>query len=79
MDAIRTQKELVLEHLQKQKKITPLEALSLYGCYRLGAIIFKLKREGYRIITELEFCKKENGSRTRYAVYKLEDNNGIVK
>jgi hypothetical protein len=78
MDAIRTQKELVLEHLQAHKQITPLEALSLYGCYRLGAIIFKLKREGHKILTELEICKKDNGSRTRYAVYKLEENNGIT-
>lgn len=78
MEKIKTQKELILEHLQKQKKINPLEALRLYGCYRLGAIIFKLKREGHSIITELEMGKKENGRRTRYAVYRLEESNGIT-
>lgn len=78
MEKIKTQKELILKHLQDKKKITPLEALSLYGCYRLGAIIFKLKREGHKIITELEICKKEDGRRTRYAVYRLEESNVIV-
>jgi hypothetical protein len=63
---------LVLKHLESGRKINPLEALSLYGCYRLGAIIFMLKAEGYNISSEVIHYKKENGRRGKYAVYRLE-------
>lgn len=67
-----SQISLVLNHLQSGKSITPLEALSQYGCYRLGAVIFDLKAEGHKITTEVIHYKKENGKRGRYAVYRLE-------
>ena len=67
-----SQISLVLNHLQSGKEITPLEALNLYGCYRLGAVIFLLKTEGYKIKTEVVNYEKENGKRGRYAVYRLE-------
>ena len=67
-----SQMSLVLRHLQSGREITPLEALSLYGCYRLGAIIFDLKAEGYNISSEIINYKKENGRRGLYAVYRLE-------
>ena len=34
------------------KSITQLEALSLYGCLRLSAVIFDLREEGLPIVTE---------------------------
>lgn len=64
---------LVLKHLESGRKINPLEALSLYGCYRLGAIIFKLKEEGYNISSKIECYTKPNGRRGKYAVYTLEE------
>jgi hypothetical protein len=67
-----SQISLVLNHLQTGKEINPLEALRQYGCYRLGAVIFILKAEGYKIKTEVVNYKKENGKRGRYAVYRLE-------
>ena len=48
----QTQKEAILRHLQSGKTITPLEALNLYGCYRLGARIWELRDEGYKIQSE---------------------------
>jgi hypothetical protein len=63
---------LVLKHLLEKKEITPLVALHLYGCYRLGAIIFDLRAEGHNISTEVIEYKKENGRRGKYAVYRLE-------
>lgn len=67
-----SQISLVLNHLQSGKEITPLEALNRYGCFRLGAVIFKLKDEGYNITTELRKFEKANGNTGRFAVYRLE-------
>ena len=69
-----SQAGLILNHLESGKEINPLEALSKYGCYRLGAIIFNLKREGYKIHTRIERFKKPNGRKGHYAVYKMEEN-----
>ena len=48
-----TQKEQILEHLKSGKAITPKDALSLYGSFRLAAVIHTLKGEGYNIITDM--------------------------
>ena len=43
----------VLKHLKKHKSIMPLQALNLYGIYRLSARIFNLKEDGYNIDTKM--------------------------
>lgn len=48
----------ILNHLKKGYKITPLEALKLFGCFRLGARIWELKKEGYKVASHLV---KKNG------------------
>lgn len=68
-----SQVTLVLNHLKEGKEINPMEALSEYGCYRLGAVIFILRGEGYKIDTRIEKYKKANGKKGHYAVYKMED------
>lgn len=67
-----SQISLILNHLQTGAEINPLDALSKYGVYRLGAIIFDLKQEGYKISSRLVHFKKPNGRRGHYAVYRLE-------
>ena len=62
----QTQKEAILRHLQSGKTITPLEALNLYGCYRLGARIWDLRDEGYVIRSE----SVRQGKKT-FSSYKL--------
>lgn len=49
----QTQIELILAHLKSGRSITPLDALKLYGCFRLGARCHELKKMGYDIKTEL--------------------------
>ena len=39
-----TQKQAVLNHLLSGKELSSIEAISLYGATRLGAIIFNLKK-----------------------------------
>ena len=60
-----SQQTLVLAHL-KRKSITPIEALNLYGCFRLAAIIYNLRRSGVAIKT---VNKTEN--RKTFAQYFL--------
>ncbi len=64
---------LVLKHLQSGKEINPMEAMSLYGTMRLGAVIFTLKKEGHRIHSRLHYYKNPKGKTKHYAIYKLED------
>lgn len=47
------QNKQILEYLQSGKKLTPLEALNLFGCLRLGARIYDLKQKGFNIKSEL--------------------------
>lgn len=44
-----TQNEMILGHMLEGKSITALDALNLYGCMRLGARVYDLKRDGYPI------------------------------
>lgn len=48
-----TQREQILRHLQHVGPITPLEALQLYNCMRLGARIDDLRRQGHCIVTRM--------------------------
>lgn len=61
-----TQKTAILEHMRKGEAITPLEALSMYGCFRLGARIWDLKNDGWDIETT---TVEQNGK--HFAAYKL--------
>ena len=77
-ERVVSQKTRVREHLESGKSITPIEALNLYGCFRLAAIIHTLKRyERMNIKTEI---RKSDGK--RWAIYSLEektDINDIIK
>ena len=58
-----SQKSRIREHLEAGRPITPLDALTLYGCFRLAAIIHVLRvKEHMDIETDLT---------NKYATYKL--------
>ena len=44
-----SQNKQILAHLQREKSITPMEALHSYGCFRLAARIYELKDMGHDI------------------------------
>jgi hypothetical protein len=46
-----SQKQLILKHLEDGKSLTPLDALSLFGCFRLAARINDLRTAGHKINT----------------------------
>lgn len=65
-----TQKEMVLNHLKKHGAITSWEAIMEYGITRLSDVIFRLRKDGYKIITKTIVKKK--GERTiTFAEYRL--------
>jgi len=48
-----SQRDAILNHLKSGRTITSLEALNLYGCLRLAAIIYSLREEEFKIKTEM--------------------------
>lgn len=62
-----TQCEFLLQYLQRFDSITPLEALTAFGCLRLSARAADLRADGYVITTEIHKGKKN------YAIYRMED------
>jgi hypothetical protein len=48
-----TQKQKVLRHMTLNNHITPLEAMGLYGIFRLAARIFELRASGIEIDTNV--------------------------
>lgn len=66
-----SQAALILKHLESGEEINPMVALTKYGCFRLGAVIYVLNQEGYLINTRIHRYKKPSGRNGHYAVYKL--------
>lgn len=61
------QAKTVLNHLKGGKHITPLEALGVYGIFRLAARILEIREEGYEVAMTRVFDAK----RKQYARYSL--------
>lgn len=67
-ESTRTQVENIRAYLLEGKSITPLEALNMFGCFRLAAVIFTLREEGLPIVTE----KFQVSPKKRVAKYYIE-------
>lgn len=59
-----TQAEQILQYLKQGNRITPVDALQKFGCFRLGARIWDLKKQGYNIQTH--FVTKNNKTYAEY-------------
>jgi hypothetical protein len=60
-----TQAKVILDHLLAGNRITALDALAQYGCFRLAARIHELRKEGYEIEEQIVI----GVNRKRYASY----------
>ena len=67
-ERLESQISRVKRHLIEGKSITPMDALILFGAFRLSHIIYVLRKEGYNIKTDLI-----NDGIRRYAKYSLVD------
>lgn len=75
----RTQKQIVMAHLEEYGAITPLEAINEYGMTRLSGVIKNLKDEGIDIVTCTKPTKVTNRKGethiAMFAQYALKDAN----
>jgi hypothetical protein len=64
----KSQREKIKEWLTNGKSITPIEALEMFGCFRLAAIVCLLREEDNMNI-ETKLVTNRYG--TKYAKYKI--------
>lgn len=65
-----SQNKRILESLQGGEKITPLDALERFGCFRLGARVYDLRKAGHDIKSETVVHKNSaTGEIKRYSQY----------
>ena len=55
------QSRAILRYLKRGLAITPIEALELFDCFRLGARIYDLRQAGNNIVTD--WLTTETGKR----------------
>ena len=72
MDKNMTVTDMILEYLEENGSITPLQALREFGCLRLSAAIFKLRERGYIIHTTYVTKKNKFGKPVSFAKYVVE-------
>jgi len=68
---VKTQCEMIIDHIQKYGSITDMEAFQQYGICRLSGRIFELREKGYPIKLELHAGKNRYGRKVHYGVYSL--------
>lgn len=68
-----SQKMQILEHLRLYGHITPLEALTKYGCFRLGARIWELKNVDHIPIPDPRMVNVEGKVVADYYLEKCND------
>ena len=61
----------IKNHLKKHKKITSMEAFERYGCTRLSAKIFDLRKQGWVIDSIPTEGHTRYGDATIYSTYRF--------
>lgn len=56
----------VLNHLKTGKTLSQAEAIYHFDCYRLSAVVERLRKQGHDIITHGEPNLNSKGTRARY-------------
>ena len=62
----------VLAHLQQGKTLSQAEAILLFDCYRLSAVIQRLRIAGYDIVTHGEPNLNSKGTHARYELKEVQ-------
>lgn len=65
------QQKRVLDYILEFGSISSLEAFRDLGVTRLSAVIFCLRRDGYRIVSTSERCKNRYGEAVCFARYSI--------
>ena len=65
----QSQEKKILRYLEGGRTINPIQALNLFGCFRLSSVICNIrKREGYEFI---KTTPVENRNGNKYAEYAV--------
>lgn len=68
---MKTQKMIILEHLEKHKTITTLESQSKLGILDPQHYIMQLRKEGYNIQDRWVVVTNRYGRKVKYKEYRL--------
>ncbi len=63
-----SQTDEILRDLKAGKKLTPLDSLDEHNCWRLGARIYDLRRQGFDIKTERITDERTGKTYARYSM-----------
>ena len=66
-----TQTEKIIEYIQENGSITPVDALKEIGCMRLASRMCDIKKMGYAVNKKMETATNRNGERVMYARYTI--------
>lgn len=66
----KNQKEIILAHIKEYGNISTLEGYNKYQIMRVGSVINMLRKEGYNIITIMEYNRDKS---KRFARYYLKE------
>lgn len=57
---------VILDYLKQCKTLSQAEAIELCDCYRLSAVIDRLRKQGFEIVTHNEKNLNSKGTHARY-------------
>ncbi len=63
---MKTQEQMILEHLRSGRSLSPIEAMREYKILRLAARIEALRKDGYPIRTMMESDRRTGKRWARY-------------
>lgn len=66
-----SQKERLLNYLENNPSIDPLESWQRLGIYRLAAVVHLLKKDGHDIVSDRKSVKNKFDEGCTVAVYSL--------
>ena len=67
-----TQKDEIERYIREHGSITPMDAFNDLGITKLATRVSEMKRDGIRIIGELEKGKNRNGKKVQFMRYRME-------
>lgn len=62
----------VLDHLKQGKTLSQAEAIHYFDCYRLSAVIQRLRNLGHNIVTHSEPNLNGKGTHARYELKEVQ-------
>ena len=77
MENLGKQEQRVLEYMQRNNTINPLQSWVDCGVYRLSAVIFNLKKKGYEIASNRSVAMNRFNEEVKFAEYLLGDKNAV--